>query len=82
MLNEMRICNCGECTVTIYITSLLQLSKYLEISPNKISGEQEKSFAYHLIHSKQVLTSIMNQLICTWKFFQVDVLGIYGKVCN
>ncbi len=75
MIQEMRIRNYSERTVCSYITSISQLSKYYKTSPDKISREQLKSFAYHLIHIKQVSTSSINQLISAWKIFQVDVLG-------
>jgi len=75
MLLEMRIRNYSERTVQSYITSISRLSKYYKISPDKISREQLKSFAYHLIRHKQVSTSTINQLISAWKIFQVDVLG-------
>lgn len=75
MLQEMRIRNYSERTVTSYITSISGLAKYYKVSPDKISREQVKSYAYHLIHSKQVSTSTLNQLISAWKIFQIDVLG-------
>ena len=75
MLQEMRIRNYSERTVHSYITSISSLAKYYKVSPDKISREQVKSFAYHLIHSKQVSTSTINQLISAWKIFQIDVLG-------
>lgn len=75
MLQEMRIRNYSERTVNSYITSIAKLSKYYKISPDKISREQLKSFAYYLIRHKQVSTSTINQLISAWKIFQVDVLG-------
>lgn len=75
MLQEMRIRNYSERTVRSYIASIAQLSKYYKTSPDQISREQLKSFAYHLIHSKQVSISTINQLISAWKIFQVDVLG-------
>lgn len=75
MLEEMRIRNYSERTVRSYLASIAQLSKYYKTSPDKIGREQVKSFAYYLIHSKQVSTSTINQLISAWKIFQVDVLG-------
>jgi len=71
----MRIRNYSERTVVSYITAISTLSKYYKISPDKISREQVKSFAYYLIRHKQVSTSTINQLISAWKIFQVDVLG-------
>ena len=70
----MSIRNYSERTVSSYITSISQLSQYYKVSPDKISMEQLKSYAYHLIHSKQVSISTINQLISAWKIFQVDVL--------
>jgi integrase/recombinase XerD len=75
MFEEMSIRNYSERTVSSYITSISQLSRYYKVSPDKISMEQLKSYAYHLIHSKQVSISTINQLISAWKIFQVDVLG-------
>jgi len=75
MFQEMSIRNYSERTVKSYITSISRLSLYYKVSPDKISREQVKSFAYHLIHSKQSSTSTINQLISAWKIFQVDVLG-------
>ena len=75
MLQEMRIRNYSERTVNSYITSISQLARYYKAPPDKISRGQVKSFAYHLIYSKQVSTSTINQLISAWKIFQVDVLG-------
>ncbi|NQU88351.1 MAG: phage integrase N-terminal SAM-like domain-containing protein [Mariniphaga sp.] len=66
----MRIRNYSERTVSSYIASIAQLSKYYKIPPDKISREQVKSFAYHLIHSRQVSTSTINQLISAWKILQ------------
>lgn len=75
MLQEMRIRNYSESTVTSYISSISNLSKYYNISPDKISREQVKSYAYYLVSKKQSAPSTINQLISAWKIFQEDVLG-------
>lgn len=75
MLREMRIRNYSERTVSSYITSISRLSKYYNVSPDKISREQVKTYAYHLIYSKKISTSTLNQLISAWKIFQIEVLG-------
>lgn len=80
MLEEMRIRNYSERTVGSYIASIAPLSKYYKISPDKINRDQLKSFAYHLIHSRQVSTSTINQLISAWKILKVDILGTLGKI--
>ena len=74
MLQEMRIRNYSERTVSNYISAIAQLSKYHKLSPERITREQVKSYAYYLIHTKQVSVSTINQLISAWKIFQVDVL--------
>jgi site-specific recombinase XerD len=75
MTEELRIRNYSERTVRSYITSISQLSMYYKTSPDKITREQIKGYAYHLIHSKDASVSRINQLISTWKILQVDVLG-------
>lgn len=75
MFEEMRIRNYSERTVKSYLSSVSQLSAFYKVTPDKITTEQLKSYAYHLIHTKQVSVSTINQLISAWKIFQVDVLG-------
>lgn len=75
MLQEMRIRNYSERTIRSYISSIAHLAKHYNLSPEKITCQQVKSYAYHLIQNKQVSVSSINQLISAWKIFQVDVLG-------
>lgn len=75
MLQEMRVRNYSERTVNSYVSSISNLSKYFNLSPEKINREQVISYAYHLIRNKHVSVSTINQLISAWKIFQVDVLG-------
>lgn len=75
MLQEMRVRNYSERTVTSYLTAIFKLSMYYKTSPDKLSLEQVKSYAYHLIYTKQAAPSTINQLISAWKILQVDVLG-------
>ena len=75
MTEELCIRNYSERTVRGYITSISQLSMYYKTSPDKITKDQVKDYAYHLIHSKNASVSRINQLISAWKIFQVDVLG-------
>jgi len=62
MIEELRIRNYSERTVDSYVKSLSQLSKFYNLSPSDITTEQVKSFAYHLIHGKQVFRSTLHQL--------------------
>ncbi|NLB27225.1 MAG: tyrosine-type recombinase/integrase [Bacteroidales bacterium] len=75
MTEELRIRNYSERTVQSYITSISQLSVFYKTTPDKISRDQVKDYAYHLIYSKDACNSRINQLISAWKIFQVDVLG-------
>lgn len=75
MLQEMRIRNYSERTITSYISAISKLSVYCKTPPDKISHQELKSYAYHLIYSKQVSTSTINQLISAWKIFQEDIMG-------
>jgi len=75
MTQELRVRNYSERTVRSYITSISQLSMYYKTSPDKITKDQVKNYAYHLIHSKDASVSRINHLISAWKIFQVDVLG-------
>lgn len=75
MFEEMRIRNYSERTVKSYLSAVSQLSAFYKVTPDKITTEQLKSYAYQLIHTKQVSVSTINQLISAWKIFQVDVLG-------
>jgi len=74
MLQEMRVRNYSECTVRNYVSSIAYLAKHYNLSPEKITREQVKSYAYHLIQNKHVSVSSINQLISAWKIFQVDIL--------
>jgi len=75
MLQEMRVRNYSERTVTSYLSAVSKLSRFYNTPPDKLSGEQVKSYAYHLIHIKQAAPTTINQLISAWKILQVDVLG-------
>lgn len=75
MLQEMRVRNYSEKTVTSYVAAISNLSKHYNLSPARINREQVISYAYHLIRQKQVSVSTINQLISAWRILQVDVLG-------
>jgi len=55
MTQELRVRNYSERTVWSYITSISQLSIFYKIFPDKITKDQVKNYAYHLIHSKDDL---------------------------
>lgn len=74
MIQELRIRNYSERTVQSYITSISQLSQYYKLTPDIITKEQVKDYAYYLINQKQASVSRINQLISAWKIFTIDVL--------
>lgn len=71
----MRIRNYSENSVRNYVAALSSLSKHYNCSPDKVSNEQVKDYAYFLIKEKGFSTSSVNQLISAWKILQVDILG-------
>jgi len=75
MIREMRIRNYSERTITNYISALIQLSKYYNLSPDQLTKEQVKEFAYYLINEKEASIPSINQLISAWKILQEDILG-------
>lgn len=75
MTEELRFRNYSERTVRSYLSSISKLSLYYKTSPDKITRDQVKSYAYHLIHSEDASVSRINQFISAWKILQVDVLG-------
>jgi site-specific recombinase XerD len=75
MTCEMRVRNYSERTIDRYVSVIARLSKHYNLSPDLISIEKFKDYAYFLIQEKQASVSTINQLISAWKILQVDVLG-------
>lgn len=71
----MRLRNYSERTISSYVSSLVGLSKFYNCSPMKLTSEQIKDYAYHLLQTKKVSPSTINQLISAWKILQVDILN-------
>jgi site-specific recombinase XerD len=74
MICEMRVRNYSERTVNSYLSTLTSLSRYFNSTPEKLSSDQVKEYAYHLIHEKKLSPATINQLISAWKILQVDIL--------
>lgn len=70
----MGIRNYSECTVRCYVSMLSQMSSYLDKSPDQVSRDEFKSYAYHLINDRGFSASSINILISAWRILQVDVL--------
>jgi len=75
MIREMRLRNYSERTIASYVARLAHLSKFYNSSPDQLSLDQVKDYAYYLLEEKKVSNSTINQLISAWKILQVDILG-------
>lgn len=76
MTREMQIRNYSERTITSYLATLSKLSKYFNLSPDKVSIEQFKDFLHHLITNDNSSVSTINQTISAFKILRQDVLGM------
>jgi site-specific recombinase XerD len=74
MIREMRVRNYSEHSIRNYVSALVNLTRFYKTSPDNLSRDQVKDYAYHLIREKNFSTSSINQLISAWKILQVDVL--------
>ncbi len=74
MIREMRFRNYSESSIKNYVSILVQLTNFYKTSPDRLTKEQIKDYAYFLINQKHCSTSTINQLISAWKILQVDVL--------
>lgn len=74
LLQEMQLRHYSPRTIELYISSLLSLSKYYGLSPDKLSIDQVKEYLHDVIHRKQVSRSFVNQTISAYKLLCVDVL--------
>lgn len=74
MTCHMRVRNYSERTTDRYISAIARLAQHYKLSPDLISTDQLKDYAYFLIQEKQLSVSAINQLISAWKILQVDVL--------
>ncbi len=75
IIREMRMRNYSENTVRNYIHGLSKLAKYYNKSPDELTTDQVKDFAYRLIYKEKSSISVINQLISAWKILQEDILG-------
>jgi len=71
---EMRVRNYSESCIKTYVSCLAGLSKYFNVSPDNLTSDQVKEYAYYLIRERKLSTATINQLISAWKMLQVDIL--------
>ena len=75
MEQQMLIRHYSERTITSYLCSIGQVSRFFNLPPGRISTTQFKSYLHHLIVNEHCSVSRINQNISAWKVLQQDVLG-------
>ncbi|WP_321299407.1 tyrosine-type recombinase/integrase [Marinifilum fragile] len=74
MLAEMQIRNYSPRTIRSYVSSLIQVSQYYQLSPEHISLEQFKDYLAHRINEDKISNATINQAIGAWRILQCDIL--------
>lgn len=75
MIQEMRIRNYSERTITTYVSLFKGLQSYFSKPSNDITLADVKDYIYHRIQNDQVSVSTVNQTISSWKIVYVHLLG-------
>jgi len=73
-INHMNYRNYSSYTIKHYVERLIELSKYYNRSPDKLTRDQFVNYLYYLAQEKQVSTGYLNQLISAYKILVVEVL--------
>jgi len=60
----------------LYLSMLFQLSKYYNLSPEKITIEQVKKYLYYCKEKRGLSNEFINQTISALKILRQDVLGL------
>jgi len=74
MIAEMQIRNYSPRTIRSYVSSLIQVFHYYQLSPEHISLEQFKDYLSYRITNDKISNSTINQAIGAWRIFQCDIL--------
>jgi site-specific recombinase XerD len=61
-------------TINLYCACLIQLAKYHDLSPDKLTRDQFINYLYYLVNEKQVSAVYLNQLISAYKILIAEVL--------
>jgi site-specific recombinase XerD len=73
-ISYLRFRNYSPRTIKNYCASLIQLSKFYNLSPDKITGNQFIDYLYYQVEVRQVSANSMNLLLSAYKILIVDVL--------
>jgi len=73
-ISYLRYRNYSARTIKHYCSSLIQLSKFYNLSPENLTREQLLNYLHYLVEVKQVSTSTLNQLLSAYRILIVEVL--------
>ena len=74
-ISYLRYRNYSIHTIKHYCSCLIQLSKYHNQSPDKLTRDQIMNYLHYLVEEKQVSAVYLNQLLSAYKILVVDVLN-------
>ena len=73
-ISYMRYRNYSSRTIKSYCSCLIGLSRYYNLSPEKITRDQFLNYLYYLVEEKQGSAVLLNQVISAYKILIVEVL--------
>jgi len=73
-IGYMRYRNYSVRTINQYCARLVELSKYYNLSPDKLSRDQVLNYLYYSVEKKQVSPVFLNQFISAYKILIAEVL--------
>jgi site-specific recombinase XerD len=74
-ISYMRYRHYSDNTIKHYCQCLIQLSKYYNLSPDKLTRGQFMDYLHYLVEVKQVSAVYLNQLLSACKILIAEVLG-------
>ncbi|MEA3287603.1 MAG: site-specific integrase [Candidatus Marinimicrobia bacterium] len=82
MFREMQIRNYSPRTIRNYLSSISRISQHYNITPDKLTREQIKSYLQARINAGSFSASSVNQLISALKILFVDVLHLKWDIIS
>lgn len=74
MMEELVLRGLSQSTQETYVRAVVELTKWVGKSPDKIRAEEMRSYFLYLVKEKKLSRSTVNQAICGVKFFVEHVL--------
>jgi site-specific recombinase XerD len=81
MLQEMRIRNYSERTITTYLSLLTGFLTHMDRDPSEITIEDLKDYIYYRLQKDNISVSTINQTISSWRIFYVHILNKKWEGC-